>query len=265
MKVDLVIPVQRYTAQLEKSLQLHDRFSNDVETELHIVEDPTVNVSEARQNAMHNYGRYVCFLDDDSEMVMDHWLDEMLSVLLSDDQNAAAFSTEWWGTNVAPQLGPLGSNQRIRAASGLTPAACMLLDTEKLRDVEWDQNIGLRNGWLGGDFEEVDFCYRIERAGLKLSKAAASMFHHTGGKTDWAGWSKTDRCVCVQAMRQLLNYKYAKAPNDDDWFKGLKYVKADPDNDCMLAPGSSLRACYSEVLRRNGLQTHRQFIECGLV
>jgi hypothetical protein len=144
----------------------------------------------------------------------------------------------------------------------------MLIDKERLTPYHhWDQNIGLRNGWLGGDFEEVDFVYRLMQTGLKSLRATNTIFHHTGGKTSFRAWGGKDRCVCICTMRTLLGYKYSRESSalDEDYFKGLKYVKADPNDDCMLAPGYTLRDCYRDVITRAGLSKHPQFTMVGLV
>ena len=44
-----------------------------------------------------------------------------------------------------------------------------------------------------------------------------------------------------------------------------QYVKADANDDTMLAGGASLRDCYSEVVRRNGLSYVKGFQRMGLI
>ena len=78
-------------------------------------------------------------------------------------------------------------------------------------------------------------------------------------------FAQTDRFKTVNIMEMLLAYKYHKAPNDEDWFKGLEYVKASSADDCMLAGGSNLRQCYKNVIARNGLAKIRMFRRLGII
>ncbi len=260
--IDIVIPVQRESSRLEQVVSLLKQ--NTTGFRLHIVKEPGLNVSEARQKAMDEVVKndLVCFIDDDSEMVTPGWLDEMYQALAANKQAGAVFGAEVWGTEKAPI-----QNSRQLEEVEYGPAACMLLDRRRLpANMAWDANIGLKSGWLGGDFEEVDYCMRLSRVhGMKLLRAPKAVFHHTGGKTTMRDFMRTDRFKTVNVMKMLLDYKYAKAPDDDDWFHGLKYIKASTRDDCMLGPGVTLRDCYREVIRRNGLTHVRSFRKWGLV
>ncbi len=261
MTVDIVIPVQEHSASLDNAVNCLERFTSNYN--LIIVREPSLNVSEARQLALDTLvkNRYVCFLDDDSEMDSEGWLDEMLA-LVSRENTVAAFQIERWGDGeyVPAMLDEEGDG----LAYG--PAACMLLDTQKIpKAVKWNCNIGLRSGWLGGDFEEVDYCYQLRHCGLKLARTTTAKFNHKGGKTTMDAFAHTDRARAIGVMRLLLEYKWRRSPLDNDWFSGIKYVKADPANDCMLGRGSSIRDCYHDVIVRNGLERHPTFKRLGLV
>lgn len=265
-EIDIVVPVQHESDQLDRSLDLLHQ--NTTGFRLHIVKEPDLNVAEARQKAMDEVvrGDLVCFIDDDSEMVTPGWLDAMHSVLESNPDAGAVFGAEVWGTERIPyQVRPGIDVEPMEVEYG--PAACMLLDRRRLPEgLRWDANIGLRSGWLGGDFEEVDYCLRINRIhGLKMLRAPQAVFRHTGGKTTMRDFCRTDRFKTVNIMQLLLDYKYAKAPEDEDWFSGLQYVKASSEDDCLLTPGASLRDCYRDVIRRNGLTYVQSFKKWGLV
>lgn len=259
-EIDLIIPVQRRTEQLDRAVSLIEKHTKRFR--LCIVEEPGLNVSEARQKAMDEVARsrLVCFLDDDSEILHSGWLDAMAKTLAEHPDAGAVFSGEWWGTDRRVEIAPVAGDTQV--AYG--PAACMLIDRERVKRIQWDRHIGLRSGWLGGDFEEVDYCYRIRRAGMNLYRCTSALFHHTGGRTTLRAFGSTDRQKTVCVMRQLLDLKYHIAPDNDDWFKGLKYVPADPDNDLMLGPGGTLRECYRDVIVRNGLSHIRGFVKLGL-
>lgn len=256
--ITLCLPYEKETKQLEKTVELINQTEGKFKLKLY--KNPTINVSEARQIMMFNCEtRYICFLDYDSEMIDPTWLNKIKFTMDKKDA-AAVFPLERWGTSEN-----LTQNYTIDRQVSYGPAACMLLDMDKVAGLKWDRKIGLRNGWLGGDFEEVDFCFRIQRAGHKLFRCASTHFNHTGGKTTLKDFVKTDRAVSVRVMRLLLDYKYAKEPENEDFFRGLQYVKAAPDNDCTLGAGQSFRKCYSEVIKRNGLDYIKSFNKLGLV
>jgi len=264
--IDIVIPVHKDCAQLDTTLKLLEQYKNKAETRLTLIREGT-NVSEARQIAMNDksLSDMICFLDYDSEMCMDGWLDEMIATMSEHDDAGAVFSGEWWGREAPPEMVPVDGDRVVQPGNG-TPAACMLIDRSKL-DPEyhiWDQNIGLRNGWLGGDFEEVDFCYRLEHKGLELYTSTRSLFHHTGGKGTYADFSNTDRRISTTVMRVLLRYKHDLAPDDEDYFKDMKYVKADANDDDKLAVGSSFRDAYRDVFVSAGLAGHPMAARLGL-
>lgn len=258
--LDLVIPIQRKSAQLDRTVQLIEQHTKDYR--LVIVEEPYLNVSEARQKAMDSLtqSRYVCFLDDDSEIVHDGWLDEMLLTMQANPDAGAVFGGEWWGPEARPEIIPVPGDTKVEYG----PAACMLLDMDRVRQIRWDNNIGLRSGWMGGDFEEVDYCFRIRRAGFELYRCTKSLFHHVN-RPGFVEFGKTDRRKTCAIMKMLLDLKYHRAPEDEDFFKGLKYVPADPNNDLMLGAGASLRDCYHDVIVRNGISHIRGFVKAGLV
>lgn len=264
--IDIVIPVRDETEQLNITLESIESFTNMTPFNVHIIKDNTVNVSEARQRALEDdtLGDYILYMDDDAEIIHDYWLDYMLEVLQANEKCAVVFAGEWWGTMDRVPIIPVKNNVIVPYG----PAACMLIDRRKLTPfMSWDLNIGLKNTWLGGDFEEVDFCYRVQQEGFTCMRATKSLFHHTGGKTTLAEFTRTDRYKTVQIMRYLLELKYHSPTTavDDDYFKGLRYVKARDDNMDMLAAGQSLRHCYSHVVARNGLQNRRFIRRAGLI
>jgi len=260
--IDIVIPYKDNSEQLDKTVRLVEEHTSGYK--LHLVREPNLNVSDARQKAMDEvvHGDIVCFLDDDSEMVHDGWLDAMARSLDANPDAGAVFGGEWWGTEKQTEVNPVAGDVEIDYG----PAACMLIDKRRIPEqVKWDSNIGLCNGWLGGDFEEVDYCYQLSRAGLKLLRCTSALFHHTGGRTTLRDFGRSDRARTTRAMQILLNYKYAKAPEDADWFKGLKYAKASVTDDNMLAGGETLRGCYKDVIENNGLTGVPFFKRAGLI
>lgn len=270
-EIEIVIPVQRETQQLEETLIRLYQYT--VNFKLTVLIEPDLNVSEARQKAMDEVvtNDLVCFMDDDSEMCMPRWLDMMYRVLIEQKDAGAVFGGEWWGTDNPPEIYTgmdKSLNNQFEPFMEIEkgPAACMLIDRRRITaDVKWNYDIGLCSGWLGGDFEEVEYCQRLRARGLKLYRATRSLFHHTGGKKTQKDFIFTDRFKTVNIMKMLLDYRQVKAPEDDDWFKGIEYVKARDDDDCFLAPGQSLRTAYRQVIKRNGLSYIKSFHKWGLV
>lgn len=262
-EIDLIIPVEKTSAQLDKTLGLIEQYTKNFN--LILVNEPDLNVSEARQKAMDEMAknRVICFLDYDSEMIHPEWLDAMYETLQRREDAGAVFAGEWWGTEEEIII-DTSKYQEFETPKG--PAACMMLDLDRIPEsVQWDVNIGLRNGWLGGDFEEVEYQKQLERAGLKLYQCFGAVFHHTGGRTSMRRFAQSDRHKTVRIMRLLIEYKYGKAPEDDDYFKDLKYIKADPNDDNKMALNGDLRECYVEVIRKNGLRHVQSFRKLGLV
>lgn len=257
--IDIVIPVNEHSKQLDRTVELIQQTTQNYN--LKVVIEPDLNVSEARQLAMQAAsGRYVCFLDYDSEMIQPAWLATMYEKMYKHSDAAIVFAKEWWGTE---PRGPLfGAESDGKTYFGT--AACMLIDLERLpKNITWNPLVSLRNGWLGGDFEERDFCMQVTMAGLNMYQAPC-LFHHVC-RTTMAEWLTTDRGKTAAIMGDLICEHYATAPEDKDWFKGLIYQPARRDDDRMLAPGRTLRQCYQAVIKRNGLQNRKVVARYDLV
>jgi len=257
--IHIVIPVRQESTQLDATLATIENHSNEIDYEVKIIKDSTINVSEARQQALEDesLSDRILYMDDDSLIIHDNWIDNMVAVMDANPNAAAVFAGEWWGTMPQTPIVPVPGDVEVE----IGPAACMLIDRSRLTPfIHWDQNIGLRNTWLGGDFEEVDFCYRIRHEGLCCMRSTKTLFHHAGEKTNLGAFSLTDRGKTVQIMRWFLERKYNTVAEDEDYFKHLRYVKASDENMDMLAPGESLRTCYSHVVDYHGLQ-ERPFVK----
>jgi len=260
-RIDIVIPVEGTSAQLDRTVALVEKHT--INYNLHVLIEPDLNVCEARQRAMDEVvrGRYMCILDYDSEMIDDRWLDT-LYLGCQRDGIVASFLGEWWGTDEPHDC--MGSRKSGIVASG--PAACMFLDTERIpSDVKWNPHIGLRNGWLGGDMDEREYCVNLWLKGLKFWKEPDVMFHHTGGRKTMTDFTDTDRCKTATVMMELINIKANVAPDDMGWFKDIKYVRSRQHDHNTFAPGANLRQCYHDIIRRHGLTKHEPFVRAGIV
>ena len=119
------------------------------------------------------------------------------------------------------------------------PAACMLLDREKVAsNVKWCTHLGLANGWLGGDFEEVEYARRLVSSGKKLYRATRTLFHHRGGRTTHEAFDQTDRCAVIGVIKFLLKCQESSGYQGDDWWSPLKCWR--PTESVPLRPTESV-------------------------
>jgi len=65
-------------------------------------------------------------------------------------------------------------------------------------------------------------------------------------------------------MGALIRYQRAHGM-PKDFFRKLEYVKANPNNDRMLASGKTLKNCFNGVLKDNHLEHVPMFKRWGLV
>jgi len=262
--IEIIIPIEQYSKQLDETVASIEATVSS--PNLKIIHEPDLNVAECRHKAIQESSAdYLCFLDYDSVMIMDGWLDAMFSTMLQNPQAAGLCMEEWWGTERrGVTLHPRGPSPVYEVDFG--PAACLMIDKSKIPDtVVWDKYIGLANGWLGGDAEEVAWQYELrQQTGYKIMRMRDWMFHHKGGKTTAQAFLRTDRAKTCSTMMNLIKYKYSKCPEDRDFFKQLHYLRADPCDDTMLLSGT-LRDCYKDVIKANGLHTRNKYIERGLV
>jgi len=255
--IDIIIPIQSETHKLVSCVASLEKHTTNYR--LHVYEDPSLNVSEARQAAMNLscVGDLVCFLDDDVILMQDSWLDNLYAKMLEAGATVAYGEEHWNGKHI------INEYEEISQVS-FGPAACMLIDKTKIpAGVDWDKYIGLRSGWLGGDFEEVDFAYQLLAKGAKLIGTNTSVFHHMD-KPKMLDFMKTDRHKTCRIMHFLIKIK-----NDilfePEFFRHLAYVQASSHNDLMLKPGQSLKKCFHQVLLDNNISHYPAFKNWNLV
>lgn len=261
--ITIALPIEQHSRQLDITLQKLQLTKAPYQLDIEL--DSTINVAEARQKLMDRCKtQYICFIDFDTEIIEADWLEKCLQTMQRTGA-WAVFPHEIWGTSgliVGRKYDPQPMDQDYPIQFG--PAACMLVDVMKCQQLKWDTRIGLRNGWLGGDVEEVDYCRRIYKAGGVIYRCHGTAFHHTGGKTDMNKYCGTDRGKTAAIMLQLLDYKYRLCPDNEDFFKALQYIKAKDTNDLMAETGH-LRECYHDVIVANGLTKDAGFRQRGLV
>ena len=248
--IDIVIPVQAENAELAEVVKTIQEYTTGYR--LSIEKEPALNVSECRQSAMDRLeGRFICFMDGDAHHLQTGWLDEMHRVLTTAPDAAVVFAGEHWGTDPAPELRDPAPDRPWQAVP-YGPAACMLIDRERLpAGVKWNAKLGLANGWLGGDFEEVEYARQITGKGGKLYRATRTLFHHQGGRTTMMNFCKTDRCRVIRMIESILRSMDTRAPG---WWDNLKRVPAAPDDDLSFHPSvvNPMREIFHDLFVGHG-------------
>ena len=258
--INVIIPIQAESIKLDGCISSLEEFTDGFSLKVHI--NPSLNVSEARQQAMdESSSRYICFLDDDSRLVHKHWLDNMVQALEDDPTSAVAFAEEDWGE--FGLLTPYANTHQVN----IGPAACMLIDTTRLPDgFRWNPYIGLKSGWLGGDFEEVDYVMRLKNLGINAIGVNGARFLHSD-RISMENFSNSDRAMTSRIMFSLIGISLSVVgfePNPD-FFRKLEYVKANSNNDRTLASGKSLKDCYNGVISDNHLERLPMWKRLGLI
>ena len=141
-------------------------------------------------------GDWVVFLNDDVEVISDRWLENLAGPLAEREvglTGAKLYFTDstvqhaghgYWGGGyhhpyrfwTAEEAGPFGELTVNREVSGVT-AACAAMR----RDVFFD--IGGFTEVLPSNFNDVDLCYKVGRAGLKIVWVANCELFHFESRT----------------------------------------------------------------------------------
>ena len=256
--LDIIIPIQTESVLLDECVASIEKYTTDYR--LHVYKDASINVSEARQAAMDTLelGRYICFLDDDSRLVHSGWDTALIDATTKDDKIVISYAEEDWG-----EFGVLQKYRGVQHAK-YGPAACMLIDTAKLPiGHRWCKYIGLNTGWLGGDFEEVEYVYRLKHHDLVAVGTDKARFLHVD-RPSIEDFRLTDRAMTCRIMKALIELADSPAGYNTDFFRKLHYVKADPNNDRMLANGQTLKDAFYDVLIDNNLSHFPMFKRWGL-
>ncbi|MGH9088372.1 MAG: glycosyltransferase [Acidimicrobiales bacterium] len=171
------------------------QFLRDREHGLTVVrEDRDLSDSALRNvGAQSARGRMLCFLDDDIEVLTDHWLEEMVGLLLQPVIGAVGAKllypdgTVQHAGIVAGIGGTVGHLHRgtdrlepgyfgramLSQCFSAVSSACMLVRREAFDEVG-----GFDEEHFGGLFGDVDFCFRLGEAGWKIGWTPyAEMLH----------------------------------------------------------------------------------------
>jgi hypothetical protein len=75
---------------------------------------------------------------------------------------------------------------------------------------------------------------------------------------------KTDRAKTCLIMQTLIRHKARVCPDNEDFFRRMRYVPARSSDDRMLASGRTLRECFAGVIADNGLGNVPLYQRMGL-
>ncbi|WP_216663620.1 glycosyltransferase [Lentimicrobium sp. L6] len=160
-----------------------------------IIDNSEFNYSAINNRAVvQSRGTYICFLNDDTEIISSNWLAEMLSIAIQD--KVGAVGAKLYYSNETIQhggviLGPGGlavhSHKGVYRANGgyfnraalmqefsAVTAACMLLSKRLFKEIG-----GFNEKDLVVAFNDVDLCLRIREMGHRIVWTPfAELYHH---------------------------------------------------------------------------------------
>lgn len=211
------------------------------------------NFSAINNNAVKSAkGEYICFLNDDTEVISPNWLSEMLSIVVQ--KGVAAVGAKLWYPNKTLQhggvilgIGGIGSHAHkgipkgnggyfnradlIQEFSAVT-AACMLISKRIFNKVG-----GFNEEDLAVSFNDVDLCLKIRELNYRIVWTPfAELYHHesisrgedkTGEKkarflkeieymnNKWGKWLKNDPAYSPNLTLNAEDFSLAWPPRVD--------------------------------------------------
>jgi len=193
--------------------------------------------------------KYICLLNSDTE-VKGGWLSAMLDEM--DEPSVgivgskliypAAKGKPWAGTiqhagvafdqNGAPYHINRGLNPRSRCVNVLTECNAVTFACVLIRRKAWDDLEGLDERYVGGQFEDIDFCLRAREKGWRIVYTPRSVAYHLehGAGEDFV--TKTS-----QSNKALLFKRFGRVPCDEYLFQedALKPLWQQPNLDAFAA------------------------------
>ena len=165
-------------------------------------------------------GEYLLLLNNDT-VVCEHWLENMLRCIKSDNKLAAvgSFSNMGSGNHQSPIPCPYKNAEELQKFGAHYGQADKEVDflvffcTLIRRDV-WDEIGGLDEDMTPGNFEDNEFCWFAIQKGYKMKIAGNAFVHHYISKT----WQKDD-------PKKLAEYARIMARNQKIFLKKIGQYK----------------------------------------
>jgi len=217
MDTTIIIPCVRRSRFLEKTTLPAIAAHTPSSVPVVIAHEPDLNVSECRQKWMGlAETRYVYFMDVDSVIEQDEWL-EMLLDIMDEYQAGAVTAAEHWNGQTVRCDGLFKSQGVVGDGHRVAGAGCLY---DKKVGARWDPWLGETYGYIGREFEDVDFAYSVYDQGYKCYSTDRVVFNHAWhDKTDW----ESDELAMWGLVSNLIKLKW-KVPSGlarDNFFRLL--------------------------------------------
>lgn len=248
MDTTIIIPCVRRSRFLEKTTLPAIAAHTPAAVPVVIAHEPNLNVSECRQKWMDlAETRYVYFMDVDSVMEQDEWLEILLDVMDESQAGAVTMAEHWNGARIKD--GKPFKRKNITYETGRTAGAGFLYD----KDVQayWDVYLGETYGYIGREFEDIDFGCCIRAKGRRCYLTNKIAFNHAWHQASDLESDESHLWACVT---HLLSVKW-KLPGGlarDNFFRllhPLPTTRFEKNHDLDGIPiNDAIRQIYGDVV-----------------
>lgn len=219
MDTTIIIPCVRRSRFLEKTTLPAIAAHTPSSVPVVIAHEPALNVSECRQKWMDlAETRYVYFMDVDSVIEQDEWLEILLDIMNEHQAGAVTAAEHWNGKDFR---GEPFKAQGIISDGNRTAGAGCLYDTKV--GAKWDPFLGETYGYIGRELEDVDFGWSICNRGYKCYSTDKVAFNHA-----WHEQSDcdSDEFALWKVVGALIKLKWALPADQerDQFFRLLHPV-----------------------------------------
>lgn len=217
MDTTIIIPCVRRSRFLTKTTLPAIAAHTSSDVPVVIAHEPDLNVSECRQKWMNLVEtRYVYFMDVDSVIEQDEWLEILLDIM-DEHQAGAVTATEHWN-GMDMQTGKPFKEKGVVGDVGRVIGAGVLYD--KTANAHWDPWLGETYGYIGRELEDVDFGQCIRAQGRGCYKTDRVSYNHAWHKaSDWG--SDEFRLWKYNAYMINRKWKLPYSPAIDTFFRLL--------------------------------------------
>ena len=215
MDTTIIIPCVRRSRFLEKTTLPAIAAHTPGSVPVVIAHEPDLNVSECRQKWMDiAETRYVYFMDVDSLIEQNEWLEVLLDIMDEYQAGAVTVAEHWDGIRFRKAKPFKRKNETIeeRRTAG---AGCLY---DRNVGAWWDTFLGETYGYIGRELEDVDFARCIHSLGYKTYTTDKVAFNHKWH--DENVWD-TDEYAMWPMVGMLITLKWRLPPGKarDQFFR----------------------------------------------